>query len=551
MSASDKKSNSLSMGLDVAGKFTAFICLGLAVLFTLGALIILWQQRVAMEGMLNDSRNVVTEMFAEQIKEREARERAGILQAAKLLAQISPAAIAGFELSVLADYVKVIADDPAIAYVAIFNNQGSELASSGNKDKLSSELLITQSILYEGDNLGAVTLGYNRAPIEAYITIAEKKNSERLAIMAANLSSAIGNALIGITLIIVLIAGAVALLTHFLFRSLIANRLCSLEVRFRDIAEGEADLTVRVPVSGHDSIDRLGLYFNQVMDKIHGTISEVSKSVDSLTAESTSAGRIVINTNIAMEKQRDRIVQMTTAMAHMSASVKAVANDVEVAAHASSETDKEAAKGSNMVQKTLVSVDELVGAINATATIFKELEEDSESIGGILDVIRGIANQTNLLALNAAIEAARAGEQGRGFAVVADEVRTLAQRTQESTQEIRSVIERVQSGSLSAAQAMLRWQEKATGTSTQASLAGDSLLLIAAGVKTISSMNGQISKAIDGQFSVFEEMDRNVLEVSQLSNGTAHEALSAGEASRNIASMASRLKTLVAQFKIE
>ncbi len=536
--------------LDVAGKFTAYICLGLAVLFTLGALVILGQQRIAMEGMLENSRDVVADMFSEQIKEREARERSGILQSAKLIAQISPEAVAGFELSVLSDYVNVIADDPSIAYASISNKNGKELAATGNKEGLGEELLIVQPIVYEGAVLGNVTIGYNREPINTYIAAAESKNSERTQAMADGLSSSIVSSLASMTLMMIIIAGAVALLVHFLFRSLIASRLSSLEERFRDIAEGDADLTMRVVVHGQDSLDRLGLYFNQVMEKIHNAISEVSNSVYSLTEESVRTGSIVKNTNIAMSKQRERINQLAMAMTHMTESVKSVSHDVDVAADASAETDKEAAKGSSMVQKTLISVDELVGAINATATIFKDLEEDSESIGGILDVIRGIADQTNLLALNAAIEAARAGDQGRGFAVVADEVRTLAKRTQESTQEIRSVIERVQSGSVSAAQAMLRWQEKATGTSNQASLAGDSLLLIAAGVNTISNMNEQISNSIEEQLSVFDRMNRNVLEVSEISEGTAREALSLGDASDNIAVMADRLKAMVVQFKV-
>ncbi len=536
--------------LDVAGRFTAYICLGLAILFTLGAWMTLGQQRSAMEGMLEDSRSVVADMFSEQIKEREARERSGILQSAKLIAQISPEAVAGFELSVLSDYVRVIAEGPSIAYASISNKDGRELAVTGSKEGLSDELLIVQPIVYEGDILGNVTIGYDRGPINAYIATAEKKNSERMQVMADEINGSIGKSLASMTLMIVVIAGAVALLTHFLFRSLIASRLSSLESRFRDIAEGDADLTMRVVVHGQDSIDRLGLYFNQVMEKVHGAISEVSNSVYSLTEESVRTGNIVKNTNIAMNKQRERINQLAMAMTHMTESVKSVSHDVDVAADASAETDKEATKGSSMVQKTLLSVDELVGAINATATIFKDLEADSESIGGILDVIRGIADQTNLLALNAAIEAARAGDQGRGFAVVADEVRTLAKRTQESTQEIRSVIERVQSGSVSAAQAMLRWQEKATGTSNQASLAGESLLLIAAGVNTISNMNEQISNSIEEQLSVFDRMNRNVLEVSEISEGTAREALSLGDASDNIAVMADRLKAMVVQFKV-
>lgn len=545
-----KKTNRSGINLDVAGKFTAYICLGLAVLFTVSAFIILGQQKTALESLLGDSRTVVTEMFTAQITEREARERAGVLRAAKLLAQISPEAVAGMALSTLADYVKVVAEDPSISYAAISSNTGKELAASGSKAGLSDDLLIRQSITYEGAQLGTVTLGYNRAPIDAYIATAEKQNAERLGVMEAALESSTHDSLISMIVMLVVIASVVALLTHFMFNAMVAKRLVSLEVRFRDIAEGEADLRKRVPVEGHDSIDRLGGYFNQVMDKVHGVIREVAESVDALTSESKRAGRIVTQTTDAVNQQRERIAQLATAMTQMSASVQDVAKSMEIAARASADADTETSKGRNVVQQSVASVEELAITINHTATIFQVLEKDSESIGSILDVIRGVAEQTNLLALNAAIEAARAGEQGRGFAVVADEVRTLAQRTQQSTQEIRNVIERVQSGSMSAAQAMTQGQEKAKGTMTRASLAGDSLQLIASGVNTISNMNTQVATAVDQQMMVFEDINRNVIEISGLAEGTAREAVNVGEVSGSIASMAGRLKAMVAQFKI-
>ena len=546
----DKKPNKQGINLDVAGKFTAYICLGLAVLFTLSAVLILWQQRAALEGLLGDSRNVVTEMFSAQIKERETRERAGVLRAAKLLAQITPEAVVGMAIATIADYVKVIAEDPSISYAGVFGKAGNELAASGSKVGLSDDLLIHQSITYEGTKLGTVTLGYNRAPIDAYIAAAEKQNAERMEGLEVALQSSIRDSLISMIVMMIVIASAVALLTHVLFHAMVAKRLTSLEVRFRDIAEGEADLRKRVPVQGNDSIDRLGGYFNQVMDKIHGVIREVAESVDALTSESKRAGNIVTKTTGDAKQQRERIAQLATAMTEMSSSVQDVAKHMEITAHASSDADKETSKGKNVVQQSVVSVEELAATINQTATIFKVLEKDSESIGSILDVIRGVADQTNLLALNAAIEAARAGEQGRGFAVVADEVRTLAQRTQQSTLEIRNVIERVQSNSLSAAKAMSQGQEKAKDTVVRASLAGDSLTLIASGVNTISNMNAEVSNALDQQITVFEDMNRNVIEISQLAEGTAREAENVGEVSGNIASMAGRLKAMVTQFKI-
>jgi methyl-accepting chemotaxis protein len=188
--------------------------------------------------------------------------------------------------------------------------------------------------------------------------------------------------------------------------------------------------------------------------------------------------------------------------------------------------------------------------VEEVADVIQKLESDSNNIGGVLDVIRGIAEQTNLLALNAAIEAARAGEQGRGFAVVADEVRTLAQRTQQSTEEIQHMIEQLQSGANNAVQAMKLGRDRAESTVQQAMQAGESLDAIKAAVGTITDMNTQIASAAEEQSAVAEEVNRNIINISDVAIKTTENVNETAEASAKLSQMAMQFSSLVHQSKL-
>jgi len=227
-----------------------------------------------------------------------------------------------------------------------------------------------------------------------------------------------------------------------------------------------------------------------------------------------------------------------------------VANNAAQAATAADEANQRAGRGREVVEQVRHSIEILADKVRSGADAIKQVEQESDAIGQILDVIRGIAEQTNLLALNAAIEAARAGEQGRGFAVVADEVRTLASRTQESTSEIQAMIERLQSGTQQAVEVMEQGQTQANGSVELAQSANEVLQAITEAVHQISLMNTQIATASEEQSAVAEEINRSVISISEIAEATAEGAQRATGSSGRVAELANELKSLTAQFKL-
>merc|ERR1711916_152255 len=209
----------------------------------------------------------------------------------------------------------------------------------------------------------------------------------------------------------------------------------------RDIAEGEGDLTRRLEVRSNDEVGELCRWFNVFIQRIHDIVADVAEIVRTLDTSSQQLMTTTRDTEKGVVRQQSEIQQVVTAVREMAAVVSQVAESVSQAAENAEQADSESANGRQVVVSTMSQIESLSHDINAASVVIDKLQQETDNIGSVLDVIRGIAEQTNLLALNAAIEAARAGEQGRGFAVVADEVRTLASRTQESTQEINAMIE--------------------------------------------------------------------------------------------------------------
>lgn len=260
--------------------------------------------------------------------------------------------------------------------------------------------------------------------------------------------------------------------------------------------------------------------------------------------------RIAKDGNAALESQQNETEMIATAINQMAVAAQETASNALNAAEAANQADSEGQKVQAIVSEAVKSIESLSSEIDQAALVINELESDVSDIVTILNVIRGIAEQTNLLALNAAIESARAGEKGRGFAVVADEVRTLAAKTQESTKEIKNMIERLQTGSNRAVKAMKSSKANGSQSAETARAAGISLLTIAEAVSTINDMNTQIASASEEQTAVIEDINRNIVAISGSGEKTLGGVNAIAITSANLKALSEALESQVRHFKI-
>jgi methyl-accepting chemotaxis protein len=318
----------------------------------------------------------------------------------------------------------------------------------------------------------------------------------------------------------------------------------------KEIAEGDGDLTVRLPVKSSDEVGVLAGNFNHFMDNLHALIAQVIIATDQLQQSNSSLVAITDRTNKGVASQLAETEQIAAAIEEMSATVQEVARSAERASESAASADQDSAEGNRVVGETITAINTLADEVERSASVIASVKSDSQNIGSVLDVIKGIAEQTNLLALNAAIEAARAGEQGRGFAVVADEVRTLAKRTQESTSEIEALVDALQTSAQQAVNVMTHSCGLAKGTVQQAHSAGESLDAITKAVATISSMNTQIASAAQEQGAVADEISRNICNITDISEQTAASAGESGRANSELFTLGQELQQLMSRFKV-
>ena len=337
-------------------------------------------------------------------------------------------------------------------------------------------------------------------------------------------------------------------LLWFLFKHSVEKPVLGLSDRLKKISSG--DLTQRIDVRGKDEISVLAACFNDFLDHIHGTIAQIADTASQVGSSVGELDNITSTVSQGASRQQQETVAIASAVTQMSAT-SAHVNDS--AANAASETvnaDTSAKNGKEIVNQTVEGISLLSSEVSAAATVIADLAQQADNIGTVLDVIRGIAEQTNLLALNAAIEAARAGEQGRGFAVVADEVRTLASRTQESTEEIQKMIENLQSGTRQAVSVMDQSQSQAEKTVEMAATAGQSLDAIVTAMNEISSMNKQIAHAAGEQQRTADAVSQNVMTIQAVAEETTGNSTAAKKSSDNVSQQVAALQAKMGQFKV-
>jgi methyl-accepting chemotaxis protein len=344
---------------------------------------------------------------------------------------------------------------------------------------------------------------------------------------------------------------AVFLLIFYLYAGFYASTRTTLQhlgEMMDKVAAG--DMTVNFVASSKDELGELGEVFNGTVAKIHDLIEQVGRTVAEVERQAGQVETVSAQSNQAVAGQRSQIELVATAMNQMSATAQEVARSAAAAVSSAHSVNDETLSGRGLVESQQGSIARLANEIEQSVQVINQLATDSQAISRVLDVIKSIAEQTNLLALNAAIEAARAGEQGRGFAVVADEVRTLAKRTQQSTEEIEAMITRLHGGVGAAVKAMGTSHEMASGTVSQSEMVQQALENILGAVGMIVDQNQQIAAAVEQQTAVAHDIDQNIVEINRAGERTAEGAHQTEDASRALSAQVVQLKQLINAFRV-
>ncbi len=347
-----------------------------------------------------------------------------------------------------------------------------------------------------------------------------------------------------------LLVALVMIVSFILLSRSIVRRVKRVNENIRKVAQ-HSDLSVRLPVTGQDEIAELAVNFNGLLDQFADMVTQVVRSSVAVGTATTAQTGYVEQVVSNIRRQRQEIDQVATAMQEMSATVQEVANSTGHAAEAAAKANQEAGAGSAAMQETIEAMEALRARGETSAQVIQTLEQESQEISSVLEVISSISEQTNLLALNAAIEAARAGEHGRGFAVVADEVRALAAKTKNSTDEIGSMIERLQRQAREAVRVMEQSHQDARTSSEKAAHAGDALTNIVAEICTIDQMTTQIAQAAKEQGVVAEEMSRNISHINEEATLNAEVAEETIRKTAEIGQKVSELRARTAEYHLE
>ncbi len=423
----------------------------------------------------------------------------------------------------------------ALAAAATTNNRVIELALAGKGNEAHDLMVKEANPLYTPIFTAFAELdAYQKAQIES------RHNSAITCYQAAR------NGFITILVIAVL----VALLCAFLISRSITRPLSGMLTMLKDIAQGEGDLTKRLDASAQDELGEVSRWFNQFIEKLNSIIGQVALTTSQVAAGGSQVHTASVQMATGAEQMASQSGTIATASEEMAATSGDIARNCGSAAEASQQANQMAVAGSQVVEATVAIMNQISDRVKSTSVTIQSLGTRSDQIGEIIGTIEDIADQTNLLALNAAIEAARAGEQGRGFAVVADEVRALAERTTRATKEIGEMIKAIQSETGTAVTAMDESVRKVEQGRTEAAKSGEAIQSVLQQINEVSMQVNQIATAAEEQTATTSEISRNMLEITDVVQHTARGAHESAAAATELNYVAESLKRLVGQFKL-
>ncbi|TCV59284.1 methyl-accepting chemotaxis protein [Pseudomonas fluorescens] len=411
--------------------------------------------------------------------------------------------------------------------------QSFTLAEQGRRDELIKLLLVDMKTVVDGSGKQLNDLA---ELFSKQVSIESQKSQEHYA-----------NSRMIVSLFVVLAALATVVLAMLLTRSIVKPLGEALNAA-ENVARG--DLTRPIETHGNDEVSRLLKALATMQQNLRETLQGISGSAAQLATAADELNAVTLDSTHSLQQQNNEIEQAATAVTEMTTAVEEVARNAVSTSDATRQSSESASLGQQRVSDTVDAIGALASDVQVTGGLVQSLANQSQDIGKVLDVIRAIAEQTNLLALNAAIEAARAGESGRGFAVVADEVRALAYRTQQSTQEIEQMVQGMRSGATQALDSMQASSSRAASTLAMAERAGDALQTITASVNEIHERNLVIASAAEEQAQVAREVDRNLVNIRDLSVRSASGAGQTSASSHELSQLANSLRTMVQRFQV-